>query len=137
MSEKIVRFFDNDRFAVQSGVKLLSAENGEAVAELRPEGRHLNAAGGVQGGAIFTLCDLVCAAAANSGGELTVSAGADIKFIRAVKGKVLTAKGHVISRGRRLCFCSSEVLDEDGTIVAEFSETCCVLGSKIDFDCEI
>lgn len=54
--------------------------------------RHLNAAGTVQGGALFTLADFAFAVAANAGGVLTVSLQNSISFLRAAKPARLTAR---------------------------------------------
>ena len=56
-----------DRFAAGSGARLVEIAPGLAVAELKVTSAHLNAGGVCQGGAIFTLADLVFAALVNQG----------------------------------------------------------------------
>ena len=61
--EKLKDFFQKDRFAATSGVKILEVGEGYCKAMLEIEDRHLNAANVVQGGAIFypgRLCLRVC-----------------------------------------------------------------------------
>ena len=54
-----------DHFAAGSGARLIEIAPGSAVAELKVTSAHLNAGGVCQGGAIFTLADLVFAALVN------------------------------------------------------------------------
>lgn len=121
--EEIIRYFENDRFAALTGAQLLSASPGHAEARLALAPFHRNAAGGVQGGAFFTLCDFAFAAAVNAGGSLTVSVSASIQYFKQPRGSFVTATANVISAGRRLCGCTVDVCDEDGTLLARFEGT--------------
>ena len=67
MSE-LAKIFDKDRFATGIGVELLEVRGGRAVARLVVGPQHLNAAGVVQGGAVFGLADFAFAVASNSRG---------------------------------------------------------------------
>ena len=59
-------FFKKDRFAALAGVELLEVRQGYAKARMLVTPEHLNGGGVCQGGALFTLADLACAAAFNS-----------------------------------------------------------------------
>jgi acyl-CoA thioesterase len=133
MSAEIIKFFEKDRFAANSGVELIEADAGRAQARLNITPGHLNAAGGVQGGAIFTLADLAFAAATNSQGALTVGVSASIQYFRAPSGHYITAVAQEISRSRKLCGCNVDIFDEDGSLVARFSGTGYIKGDKLEF----
>ena len=49
--------FKEDHFATHPGCKMEKVEDGYAVCSLKLDERHLNAAGTVMGGVIFTLAD--------------------------------------------------------------------------------
>ena len=69
-----------DRFAAGSGARLIEIAPGSAVAELKVTSAHLNAGGVCQGGAIFTLADLVFAALVNQGENLTFAINSTIYY---------------------------------------------------------
>ncbi|MBP5366055.1 MAG: PaaI family thioesterase [Bacteroidales bacterium] len=119
--EKVKKFFEKDRFAMESGVVIDRVSDGEAEAHLDVDDRHLNANGTCQGGAIFTLADTAMAAAANSTGTLTVSVQVDVKFVAAAgKGRLsVIATGSADSK--KLPVYIATVFDADGNIIATFS----------------
>jgi len=85
--------------------------------------RHLNAYGGVMGGAIFTLADFVFAVASNAfSKELgTVAISGDVRYLAAAKGKKLVATGRLLRAGRTTIFYDVAVADDTGRAVAEVS----------------
>ena len=100
--ELIARFFENDRFARENGIRLVELRTGYARAEMPVGPRHHNAVGILQGGALFTLADLAFAAASNSHGVVAVACQADLTWFKAVSAGKLTATAEEISRSRRL-----------------------------------
>jgi acyl-CoA thioesterase len=52
MSNKIIEFFEKDRFAAYNGIKLIEVKPGYAVAKMEITENHLNGIDVVQGGAI-------------------------------------------------------------------------------------
>ena len=72
----------NDKFAKLVGIKLLEVSEGYAKAELTLEDMHLNGLGIAHGGAIFTLADLVFAAASNSRGADAVAININISYFQ-------------------------------------------------------
>jgi acyl-CoA thioesterase len=119
-SDKIIKFFENDRFAFENDIKLVEVSPGYAVAELRVSDRHMNAVNIVQGGAIFTLADLAFAAAANSYGSVTVGINAGITYFKSPKGNLLTAKASKVSSTKNLCCYNVDIFDETNDLVARF-----------------
>jgi acyl-CoA thioesterase len=116
-------FFGGDRFAARNGIELLEVETGRALARLTVSGEHLNAAGVVQGGAVFTLADFAFAAASNSRGNVALAIEAHVTFLRAVRAGVLLAEAREESGSRRLSTCTARVTDEKGELVALFTGT--------------
>ena len=84
-------FFKNDRFAKHSGIELLEIGAGRAKARMTITDAHLNGVSLVHGGAIFTLADLVFAAASNSHGTIAVGVNASIAYLKAVSSGTVTA----------------------------------------------
>jgi len=110
----------NDKFAEHIGIELLEASEGCAKAILKIDRQHLNAVNIVHGGAIFTLADLVFAAASNSHGTVAVAINVTISYLKAVAGGILTAEARETSRNRKLATYSIRVTDDGGDLVASF-----------------
>ena len=111
--------FRHDRFARLTGVRLLEARAGYALARMRVSDDSKNGLGVAQGGAVFTLADLAFAAASNGAGQVAVAAQAGITFHKAGLG-LLTAVAREVSRSRRLSACEVVVTDRKGDRVATF-----------------
>ena len=113
------RTFANDRFATEAaGVIIEEAGDQVCRCSMRITPVHKNAAGGVMGGAIFTLADLTFAVAANFGGRMTVSISSNISFIGPAKGEMLLSTAKCVKSGRSTCFYEVEVVDDLGNKVA-------------------
>ena len=110
---------------MDAGIRLVSCGDGEAVTEVTLEPRHLNAVGTAQGGLIFTLADTAFAAAANAGGQETVSLSTTVNFLRSARAEAgkLTARAVTVSRGRSVCCIDVTVTDERGRAVAKLQCT--------------
>lgn len=123
--EQIANIFANDRFATQAcGCRILEASRGHAICEMDIQDIHLNAQGGVMGGAIFTLADFALAIGCNIGENPTVSVSNSIEFMTAAKGKKLIATSSCDKSGRTLGFYTVVIQDELGTAVAKMTATC-------------
>jgi acyl-CoA thioesterase len=121
--ETIKQYFENDRFAAETGIRLLELRSGYAKAYLRLEQRHLNSVGIVQGGAIFTLADFAFAAASNSSGRVAVAINTTLSFMKATQNGTLYAEATEISRTRRLSVCTVRVTSDAEELVALFQGT--------------
>jgi acyl-CoA thioesterase len=117
------RFVENDAFARHLGIELTGYGDGEATAQLTVEARHLNSAGFLHGGAIFSLADAAFSAAANSHGVLALSIDANISYFAAVKTGVLTAQAREVARTPKLATYVIDVADDRGTLIAHFRGT--------------
>ncbi|MDR3200071.1 MAG: PaaI family thioesterase [Spirochaetales bacterium] len=118
------RVVEKDKFAQYTGIQLVKAEPGYALARLEVvQEKHLNGVGFVQGGAIFTLADFAFAAASNEAGNPTLGINATISYIKGPRGKVLTAEAKEVSATNRLCTYEINVCDENGEIAAKMMAT--------------
>jgi len=123
--EKIRNQFKKDRFATKNGMVVDSAAEDCVVCSMELCEDHKNAAGGVQGGAIFTLADLAFAVHCNlamvcgEGTKLTVGQSCSISFLKATKGRKLTATSTCISKGRSISVYRIRIEDDLGVEIAE------------------
>ncbi|GBC61878.1 PaaI family thioesterase [Desulfonema ishimotonii] len=116
-------FIQKDIFARHAGIELINVSPGQAIARMKISEKHMNGAGVVQGGAIFTLADLAFAAASNSHGTAALGINATISFLKAGGTGTLTAEAREISRTNRLATYSVQITDDDGDVVAAFQGT--------------
>lgn len=116
--EQIRAFFQNDHFATESGAFIELVEDGLARCSMVLTPHHKNAAGGIMGGAIFTLADFAFAVASNWQGTLHVSRTSQITFLGTAKGGQLIATARRVKEGRTTCYYLVEITDELGTQIA-------------------
>lgn len=113
---------EGDRFAAVSGARLTSIRTGFAAAEMTVGPGHLNAGGVCQGGAIFTLEDLVFAALVNQGESLTFAVNSTIYYhVSAHEGDILRAEGRIVSDHRRMPAAEVVVTNQEGVHIATFT----------------
>jgi acyl-CoA thioesterase len=120
-----------DAYARFSGMTLEEISPGRAVAVITVAENHLNGAGMVHGGVIFTLADFAFAAAVNSHDRLTVAITAGITYLRPAAGKKLTAEATEINRSRTLAHCTVNVSDDTGKLIAVFQGTAYIKSDPI------
>jgi len=124
-------FIEKDLFARHVGIELIEMAEGSAKARLKIRNHHLNGVGLTQGGVIFTLADVVFAAASNAYGPVAVAINASISFVKAsTEGAVLTAEAKEVSRNRKLATYTILVTDEMEDTVAIFQGMVYIKPSK-------
>ena len=112
----------NDRFAAGCGARLVEVAPGTAAAMMEVTPEHLNAGGVCQGGAIFTLADLVFAALVNQGENLTFAINSTIFYhVSAREGDMLRAEGRITCDHHRIPSAEVEVTNQDGVRIATFT----------------
>lgn len=121
--ETLKRFVQKDHFARHLGVEMLDFGGGRARARMAIEKHHLNSAGTVHGGAIFSLADAVFSVASNSHGSLALAINVSISFFKAVTKGTLTAEAEEVSINPRLATYLITVSDEAGSRIALFQGT--------------
>ena len=114
------KFFEDDSFAVHSGIVIDEVGEGYARCSMEIKDYHKNARGVVMGGAIFTLADL-CYGAACDGQACSMTS--EINYLRAAKGTRLIAEAHQIKDGRTTVFYEIRVTDDAGLLVAFMTMT--------------
>jgi uncharacterized protein (TIGR00369 family) len=75
----------------------------------------------VHGGMVTTLLDTAMGGACWSlleEAESFLTADLRVEFLRAARPGTLRADGRVVQRNRRVAFCSAELYDADGTLLA-------------------
>lgn len=116
--EQIQKVFANDRFATDNGAVIEQVDEGYAKCWLEIQPHHLNAAGTVMGGAIFTLADFAFAVASNWNKPLHVSTTSQITYLGVARGARLIAEARKVKEGRNTCYYLVEVKDDLGNEVA-------------------
>ncbi len=116
------RMWEDDRASRALGMEATLLETDHAVVRMAVTEAMVNGHDICHGGYIFTLADSSFALACNSGGVLTVAAGADVTFVTAARlGDVLVADARV-----RATYGRSGLTDvtvrrvADDVVVAEF-----------------
>ena len=111
-----------DRFAANNGISLIEIGPGTAKAVMKVTSSHLNAGGVCQGGAIFTLADLVFAALVNQNGMLTFAINSTVYYhVSAREGDTLVAEGRLSCDHHRIPAVEVTVKNQDGTRIATFT----------------
>jgi acyl-CoA thioesterase len=112
--------FDADVASRKSGIELLEARDGRAVARMRVTEAMINGHDIAHGGYVFLLADTTFACACNSFGPVTVASGAEITFVASARlGDVLVATAQ-----QRTGYGRNGIYDvtvrRDDTVIAEF-----------------
>ncbi len=127
-------FFIKDRFAAQTGIKLIEIKEGYGKASVVITEEHLNAGNRTQGGVIFTLADLALAAAANSHGTLAFSLSSNITFLRGSgPGDTLCAEARERYQGRSTAFYQVDITNQNGDLIATFESSVFRKGEAVPF----
>lgn len=119
--EDVRKCFSADKFATEAaGIVVEKAEPCYAECSMKIQPLHLNAAGAVMGGAIFTLADFCFAVASNNNNDSGsfVSLSCQISFTGRAKGSVLKGEAKCVKSGRSTCLYTVDVTDDLGNKVA-------------------
>ena len=126
---------EGDCFAAGCGARLIEIAPGSAVALLEVTSAHLNAGGVCQGGAIFTLADLVFAALVNQGENLTFAINSTLYYhVSAKEGDTLRAEGRLSCDHHRIPSVEVEVTNQDGVRIATFTGQAYTGRHPVSFD---
>ena len=122
-TEEAREYFKKDVYAYNAGMVLEELGEDFAVCSLPIHEGLLNANGGVQGGAIFTLADLAFAALVNNLHMPTVAQQVSVNFLSAPKGKTLFARAELKKDGRSASVVNVSVTDDTGRDIAQYVGT--------------
>ena len=110
---------EKDILAEHLGIKLLEVKPGYAKATVKITKKLLNGAGVTHGGTIFSLADVVFAAASNSHGPLALALDVTIHFLKTTReGVTLTATATEDNLTRKTGLYRMEVKDDTDTLIA-------------------
>ncbi len=123
MNEICDFFRQQDRFARHAGIELVAAKPGWAQVKMVIQPFHLNGAGTVHGGAIFTLADFAFAVASNAHGQLAMGVHTSTNFINAAVSGTLYAEAEELSLNRRLASYQVRISDDQQRLIALFQGT--------------
>lgn len=126
-------FSENDHFAQHCGIELEEVGPGTARAQMPIQPFHLNGHDFVHGAAMFTLADLVFAAASNAHGQAAVGINVSISYMKAVSSGTLYAQARELSCSAKISTYTIDVTDDQGDLVAVFQGMAYRKKEKIDF----
>ena len=113
------QYFSHDRFAAVNGMTLEALTEDGAVCTMEITENHLNAEGGLMGGAILGLADFTFAAAANNAHRPTVAQQVSLSFLNGTRGNRLTSTAVCLKSGRTSCVYTVSIKDDLGKDVAQ------------------
>lgn len=117
--EGLLRHFHNNPFLTLNHMELVDAGEDWALMELQVQEGSLNPLGLVHGGALFTLADSACGAAAHTDGRVYVTLSSSFTFLRsAMPGDTVRAKGIVRRRGQTTCYVNVDVTNQKDELLA-------------------
>ena len=116
-------FFSKDLFAMSSNMTLDALTEDGAVCGMRITERHLNAEGGLMGGAILALADFTFAVASNNAHRPTVAQQVSLNFLNASKGTRLISSASCLKNGRTSCVYVISIKDDLGKDIAQATFT--------------
>ena len=108
-------------FTEHLGIKVVEANREHAVVTLEKRIHLQNSLGGMHGGVLMTMLDLVMSWAVRghySEVASVITVDMSIGFLKAGMGDV-TAEARVLHAGKSTAFCDSEARDEHGALLAK------------------
>ena len=125
LSESMLRKISSgDAFAKLVGMDLLELQPGFARAAFKVTENTVNVYDMAHGGAIFTLADLACEAAANSYGKTAIAVQTNIHFLAAGRcGDLLTATAKMTSRIESFGVIDFEITNQTGRLLSKGQQT--------------
>lgn len=122
--------------AMLFGMQIREVEVGRVVFECEPDESAYNPIGVVHGGLVCTLSDTVAGCAVHTtldAGVAYTSIDINVSYLRPVTkdSGVLRATGHITKPGRRIAYCSAEIVDQAGKVVATASSSCLVMDPRL------
>ncbi|AEG61020.1 PaaI family thioesterase [Desulforamulus ruminis] len=119
MKDFMNHFQEKDELANYLGINLVEVRPGYARGVMRVKKELLNGLGVTHGGSLFSLADVVFAAASNSTGVPALSLNVYISFLKAsVEGEVLTAVALEENTTRKTGLYRMEIRNEQNELVA-------------------
>ncbi len=120
-TEKLIELINQSPYFQLLNMSLQEVDEGYCKVEMQLERKHLNAFGGIHGGAYASLLDTAAywalyADLEEADGFTTLDLTSN--NLRAIETGTLVAEGRVIKRGRSICLCEADIHDEQGQLMA-------------------
>lgn len=113
--------WQDDAASQRLGMRIDAVGPGRATVSMLVTERMVNGHGLCHGGLIFTLADSAFAFACNTYNQRTVAQQGTITFLTSARqGQTLTAVAEERARAGRSGIYDVRVIDQDGTVIAEF-----------------
>lgn len=110
----------------------VSPETGEAAGTFEAAAEFGNMLGGVQGGFLAAMLDVIVSCALLGSlppGHLAPTLELKVSYLRPARPGQLTGRGRVLHRGRTIAFLAGELTAADGTLLATGSSTARIVRS--------
>ncbi|SHI32495.1 PaaI family thioesterase [Parasporobacterium paucivorans] len=116
----INKHFFYDGFIGMTGIKVLETGQGSAKGEIEIQLNHLNPAGTVHGGVLFTLADSIGGLAASSDGRGCATISSEIHYLNpTMNSKRIVAHSVEIKHGKRMSTVETSITDNNGILIAK------------------
>ena len=124
IKKEMAAYCEKHTFMKQNHIRLAEVERDRAVTVLDAGPDCLNPYHFVHGGALYTLADCACGAAARTDGRKYVTISSSFNFLHSgLEGDILRAEAKVRRRGRSTCFVNVDLTNERGDLLASGSYT--------------
>ncbi len=127
--KQFISMINRTPYLMGLGVRLIEAEPGRSLVEVRMTNSLHNMFGGIHGGMVATLvdcatyCSIYCSVPEDMG---YVTIDLTVSDLRSVHEGTLRAEGRLIKAGRSLCVAEAFIRDEGGRLVGHGTSKCMV-----------
>ncbi len=120
-------------FIEYSGIKVTEIGEGYAEGYIDIEPHHLNPAGALHGGLLFTIMDTIGGFSTRTLGVLPTTLCSNINYLRPTLGvKRLTAKATCIKRGKNISVVRIDLFDDKDVLVASGASNYSDLSGRVE-----
>lgn len=120
--QKIIDYLnEKSAFSKALGIKIIEIKKDYAQCEMCPATIHENTVYVIHGGALFSLADVACSAAAATHGYKITTLSADFHFLSPANKEsgTLVATANKIKFGRKISVYNVDVVDTKGKLIAK------------------
>lgn len=124
LDQNMAEYREKHAFMTQNHIELSEVQPDRAVTVLNAGSDSLNPYGFVHGGALFTMADCACGAAARTDGRSYVTLSSSFNFLHSgLSGELIRAEAQVRRRGRTTCYVTVDITNDSGELLASGSFT--------------
>lgn len=124
ISEEMAAYCENHAFMNNNHIHLAEVERDRVVTILSAGPDSLNPYGFVHGGALYTMADCACGAAARTDGRKYVTLSSSFNFLHSgLNGDTIRAVAQVRRRGRSTCYVDVDLTNDRGDLLASGNYT--------------